>query len=745
MALVLNAVKSSFSCADITLPCITLPADSKPHQVYAEYRQHAYGERLVWLDNEARIIFPTGEHPESSLISSHQFDITAWKPLSIILTELALANFLVGKGFQLRQESIASRRVWSYLALLPEKAFPHLAFLTGLYFRGLSIDSEACLVIDWKARAEFRFGLENPDLRSIAQGCPVIVAQDCSTPGLMDRRGKFLGIVKKASEASIEVLGRDNIELSINPKDLRLEASPKMLAIYERSFRSSSPPGGAMLYKAELDKSLVNGLKNKSAFRDRLAAALGILGPSKLQFLSCPLISDNRQMITLDLEPYEVGTKESKLIFTDTFESPSFEFKDRQKHESNKKTNGLLKFGPFVSPQNTSPKVGFVFAEEHREAARKLFSTLKGGIGLYRGFRSFFGLELNNSEVIAVAVDPGASNLPLADAAAAYEQALRRKLDSLNAEDRPDIVFVVHKRTDRDDDLSPYYACKGALLSYGIMAQSVTVDLLDQSKQYEWAAANIAMAAFTKLGGQPWSLDPISTRRSLIIGVGRTERRNETTRERTLFQAYSTCISSTGRFGFVAVYPESGESSEAIRDATRKALAEAEKLAVGFDSVVIHLTGELPQEDIAAVRETVANYQFSPVLPVAVVSISERSDLFAVVKDSESALPSRGQFVRVQKRRYLLFTEGREDAKSFRDRLPCCVTVTIRDLPQGMDPKSLLAQIYDLSQVNFRAFNAASKPVTLLYSEVLARFIQHRNVSDALASQPELNNRMWFL
>jgi hypothetical protein len=61
MALVLNAVRSSFSCADITLPCITLSADSKPHQVYAEYRQHAYGERLVWLDNEARIIFPTGE------------------------------------------------------------------------------------------------------------------------------------------------------------------------------------------------------------------------------------------------------------------------------------------------------------------------------------------------------------------------------------------------------------------------------------------------------------------------------------------------------------------------------------------------------------------------------------------------------------------------------------------------------------------------------------------------------------
>ena len=42
------------------------------------------------------------------------------------------------------------------------------------------------------------------------------------------------------------------------------------------------------------------------------------------------------------------------------------------------------------------------------------------------------------------------------------------------------------------------------------------------------------------------------------------------------------------------------------------------------------------------------------------------------------------------------------------------------EVPDGVDPLSLIAQVYDLSQVNFRGFNGASKPVSLLYSEAIA-------------------------
>jgi hypothetical protein len=744
VALVLNAVRASFSAPDISLPCISLPSNLKPHDIYPEYRLHAYNERLVFLDNELVIVFPQGRHPNNSKIINRIFDISSWKPLDLILAEIALAKHFEDQGYIVSGERIG-RRNWSYLALRKQKEFKHLSFFTGLYFRGLAIESRPCLVIDWKARADFNYGLEDPEIRSIAKGCPVVVAKNCSNPNLADRKGRFLGIVESVSDGAIEVKGREDNLISVRPEDVRLEGSPKMLSHYEKSFRQYAPRQGSFLYKAELDKSLVGGLKNKEAFGDRLKLALDLLGPQDLKFLSCSLPADLKRSVAFDLSPFEVGQKEERLIYTSIFPQPLFEFKDRQKHDTNKKTNGLLKFGPFKSPEKICPRIGFLFAEEHRNDARKLFTALKDGVGLYRGFRAFFGIEMDKNLVSSFAVDKNASLLSPLESSLKYEQALRRGMDALNAAERPDLVFVVHNRTDRDDDISPYYACKGALLSYGIMAQSVTVDLLEQTKQFEWAAANIAMAAFTKLGGQPWSIEPISTRRSLIIGVGRTERRNEVSRERTIFQAYSTCISSTGRFGFVAVYPEFGASSEALQHAAREALREAEKLAIGFDSIVIHLTGELPREDIKAVRDAVSVHPFAQALPVAVVSISERSDLFAVTKGAESCLPSRGQFVRVDKRRYLLFTEGKEDTKSFRDRLPCCVNVVIRDLPEGMDPKGLLAQVYDLSQINFRALNAASKPVTLLYSDVLARFIQHQNVSSALANRPELNQRMWFL
>jgi argonaute-like protein implicated in RNA metabolism and viral defense len=231
------------------------------------------------------------------------------------------------------------------------------------------------------------------------------------------------------------------------------------------------------------------------------------------------------------------------------------------------------------------------------------------------------------------------------------------------------------------------------------------------------------------------------------LGIGRTEKHDPASRTRKRSQAFATCVSSVGRFGFVSIYPEVQEDQipESLRNAVVSALGEAEKLNLPYDSIVIHLTGDLKIDERKAVEAAVKKYKPQNTPVICILSVSDRADYFAVSDQNPQGLASRGQVIRIARDEYLLFTEGMEDLGSARFRTPCSVKIKIRYMPDGVDPSSLVAQVYDLAQVNFRAFNGASKPISVLYSELIARAIQTGDFAAILASKPELTKRMWFL
>jgi len=57
------------------------------------------------------------------------------------------------------------------------------------------------------------------------------------------------------------------------------------------------------------------------------------------------------------------------------------------------------------------------------------------------------------------------------------------------------------------EDDSEYSVTKAMLLREGLLSQNVTFELIQSSAQFEWAAANIALAIFAKLGGIPWAVN----------------------------------------------------------------------------------------------------------------------------------------------------------------------------------------------------------------------------------------------
>jgi hypothetical protein len=99
-------------------------------------------------------------------------------------------------------------------------------------------------------------------------------------------------------------------------------------------------------------------------------------------------------------------------------------------------------------------------------------------------------------------------------------------------EQKPDIFVTLHPKSMTWEDDSEYGATKATLLSEGLLSQNVTFELIQSSAQFEWAAANIALALFAKLGGIPWAVDRPNADGEIVIGMGRSETIDVATRER---------------------------------------------------------------------------------------------------------------------------------------------------------------------------------------------------------------------
>ncbi len=746
-SLKLNMLPVRLTRPSCILPFLPLPKDRKPKEIFTEIYEPEAAARIVWNVRESQIVFIKGIAPEGYSCGKQIYEWTNARNLPKAIIEYAVADYLAQRCEIVWQW--IDKRQWGCCAFRPVEGlhFEHIAFEEGIYFRADSSEKagEYTLVINWRARTLFTKTLENREMRSIANGASVMLAH-LEVPDELSRyAGRYCGRVKQISGDNVSVSLPNGETTDIPSSWLKLEPKPENFTTFDRSFPKLAPLVGVTTTRLQLDKTLVGHSRNQRLYKERLAAALEFLFSSGVDTLNLTPAVGQGLEIQIDAAPIRPGTVEGTYPCAFSLPQPEFLYKGDVKHENRKKTDGMVKIGPHGMPPIGKPTYGFLFANRHRPEARKLFAALRDGVGYFRGIQPWFGLPLKNDSVVSVSDFDVAIGSSEADAAQSYANALDAWLKGSHF--KPDIFFVVHDRTEQEEETSPYYACKALLLRHGIMAQNVTVDLIDNPSQFQWAASNIALGAFTKLGGTPWTLEPSSTRKSLIIGIGRAERHDPVSRARHKYQAFATCSSSDGRFGFVSVYPEVGEEdlAESLGNAVSAALRQAETLKLPYDSLVIHLTGDLKREEKKAVESAAESFKPNGHTSVCIISVSEDHEIFAISDENPNGTPGRGQVVRLRDDDFLVLTEGIEDLAAARFRSPCSVRVHTRALAKGIDPIPLVAQVYDLSHVNFRAFNGASKPISVLYSTLIAKSLRFQGIADAIAAKPELNNRMWFL
>jgi argonaute-like protein implicated in RNA metabolism and viral defense len=425
---------------------------------------------------------------------------------------------------------------------------------------------------------------------------------------------------------------------------------------------------------------------------------------------------------------------------------PQFQFSPEDENAvSDDKLKGLQRFGPYRRLDGKK-RFGFVFPRGYRDLANDLYRALRTGIGFFRGIPEVFKTHFGRNQVFAI-TDFDVSNDNTVDASKRYAEAIHRWIE--RSGESADLFFVIHEKTSPWEEDTPYHACKALLLEHGILSQNVTTELIRSRTQFEWSAANIALAAFSKLGGVPWAIRSRSEIEQLVLGVGIAESVDPKTRQRNRVTAFTTCMRTNGIFKFVAVGHSrtANQYLSALREAVAASLKQLRADEPTCESLVIHLPKDFGKAEQEQVELGLTDSTKGQTSACDVLKITDEHRLFVIDNEHASGVPNRGTCARIRERDYLLYTEGRDEKLSWMGRAPSALRIR-RYEGKSQSPlltQELISQVFDLSQANWRGFNARSRPVSILYSELIARELAYAALGPHGDEPIHFDSRLWFL
>ena len=232
--------------------------------------------------------------------------------------------------------------------------------------------------------------------------------------------------------------------------------------------------------------------------------------------------------------------------------------------------------------------------------------------------------------------------------------------------ERAHIVVAVGDFEERDPN---YVRLKYGCLRAGVPVQVVKPGTVMDPPKSKWAAADIGLGIFAKLGGQPWSVE--STRPpGLIVGVGQAHEKDVQTGRTTRHFAFNVLTDSTGRFLSVAPTAEGGTWNKYLSDLQSGVLKVLENADDVYDYIAIHTPFTLRRDEVEALRNAISGAAQSRASTAFVgVKFNQRTDRFGVDTSSNSAVPPEGTVVRLSRDERLVWFDGTRPGEALRRRI----------------------------------------------------------------------------
>jgi len=421
--------------------------------------------------------------------------------------------------------------------------------------------------------------------------------------------------------------------------------------------------------------------------------------------------------------------------------------------------SGLWRLGPYDRSRfdKKSPAILAIFHRSNRGYATNFLAKLVNGIPdsqfFKKGFKDIFRLHdvrLQTEELNSY--DPRA-----------YEDAINRAIRTAQGGFDLAIVETQEESKRVQPAQNPYLRAKAKLMMNGIPVQCI---LGDHLKGNDGVLASIlgpiALQLYAKLGGVPWVL-PVSESvdREIIIGIGNSLQRTNaySGTEQSRVVGLTTFFSGEGRYLL-------GEQLRSVPyDEYFYELLEGLKRSIGRladeygwkpnDNVrlVFHVFKPVKNIEVEVVDQLVRNYpQFHIKYAFVTVSRDHPYMMFRTATMQRGELNvllcERGENIVLDERSCLLQIRGPKHVKTRRHKFPTPVLIRMHENSSYHDLQYIAQQILDFSWASWRSFAPASTPVSIFYSELMAKL--SRELQQVPGWSPDVlnshfRNTKWFL
>ena len=351
-----------------------------------------------------------------------------------------------------------------------------------------------------------------------------------------------------------------------------------------------------------------------------------------------------------------------------------------------------------------------------------------------------------------------------------YKEACRQAIEKHGSGTKWDLALVQIEESfhQLSVDKNPYFIAKESFLTHQIPVQEFEIETAQKpDSQLAFCLNNMALATYAKLNGIPWLLKANPTiAHELVIGLGSANIVAGRLGDRERFVGITTVFSGDGNYHLSnvskAVPMESFQ--RAFLDALRKTITKVQQ-DMNWQSkdhvrLIFHASFKrFNQDEVSAVKDLMAEFSNYEV-EYAFLQLSEQHPYLLFDKDMkgkfdyESKLtkgvfaPQRSSSLQLSSRDVLLCLTGPSEVKRPQDGLPSPLLLTLHRDSTFTDMTYLTRQVFAFACHSWRTLLPASLPVTIQYSDLIARTLGNLSLFDRWDPDVmlgKIGKTRWFL
>jgi hypothetical protein len=442
-------------------------------------------------------------------------------------------------------------------------------------------------------------------------------------------------------------------------------------------------------------------------------------------------------------------------------DSPVFVFDLGSEKTHRYPDKGLDEYGPFDSEVFTPklPRIAVVTPREIKGLVEQFMGSFRNGVPGGSGFAQGFARKyrLTDCRIDITAFDGDACDAP------AYRQACLAALAG-----QPDLAVVI--TSERQEHLagnaSPYLVAKSTFMGQGIPVQEVQIETIRRDDTAS-VLNTMALACYAKLGGTPYVIRVPGRvmAHELVVGIGSSQVRTSRLSDPERYVGITTVFNSDGNYLLANTSKEASyeqypqELLDSLRTCIQDVKARNAWQPADTIRLIFHVFKPLKDREARAVKELVEGLtaQYAGV-EFAFVHISDEHDWTMFDRASDGVprggrargryVPERGHAVRVGRDEMLVSVTGPREMKLPLQGAPRPLLLKLHRESTFTDLDYLAGQAFRFTALSWRRFYPSSKPVTILYSDLIAGLLgQLRHVSNWNADMisTKLRHSRWFL